>query len=115
MDEKSNYTPAQAREIGFDRNAYTAADVGSFIGTLVMKVYGDFCLRCYFDAPNGRKVKVTAWQNRRTGRYGPRGSELDFKDIPLHTRWAVLIKRNKAGKLFWSKALDADAEVTFDE
>jgi hypothetical protein len=121
MDAINNYTPAQAREIGFDPSTYTPADTGCFIGTLVMKIYGDdFSLRCYFDAPNGRKLRITAWKNRRTGKYGPpqrlsaRGSGIDFQDIPLQTNWGILVKKNKAGKLFWSKALDADAEVDYE-
>ena len=58
MDIKSNYTPAQARETGFDRNAYTPAAEGVFTGTLVMKVYGDFCLRCYFETDDGQTLAV---------------------------------------------------------
>ena len=104
MDIKSNYTPAQAREIGFDRNAYTPAAEGVFTGTLVMKVYGDFCLRCYFETDDGQKLKLTAWQNRRTGQYGPRFSGVDFKDVPLKTKWENRVGRSRTGKAVWIKA-----------
>ena len=104
MDEKGNYTPAQARETEFDRNAYTPAGEGYFIGTLVMKVYGDFCLRCYFNGADGRKLKLIAWQNRRTGKYGPRGSGLDFKDIPLQSKWENRVGVSRTGRPVWIKA-----------
>jgi len=104
MDDKHNYTPAQAQEAGFDRNAYTPAAEGAFIGTLVMKIYGDFCLRCYFETDCGRKLKLTAWQNRRTGRFGPRGSGIDFKDIPLKTKWENRVELNRTGKPTWVQA-----------
>jgi len=104
LDAKSNYTPAQAREAGFDRNAYTPAAEGSFIGTLVMKVYGDFCLRCYFETDEGRKLKITAWQNRRTGKYGPRGSGIDFKDVPLKSKWENRVGTNRTGQAVWIQA-----------
>jgi len=104
-DIKSNYTPAQAREIGFDRNAYASATVeGTFTGTLVMKIYGDFCLRCYFETKDGQKLKLTAWQDRRTKRYGPRGSEVNFKDIPLQTKWENEVGHSRTGKLTWKTA-----------
>jgi hypothetical protein len=106
MDEKSNYTPAQAREIGFDRNAYAPADEGIFTGKLVMKIYGDFCLRCYFETANGGKIKLTAWQNRRTKRYGPRGSETDFKDVPLNTILGCRVETSRTGKLTWAATVE---------
>ena len=105
MDEKSNYTPTQAREIGFDRNAYATATEGVFIGTLVMKIYGDFCLRCYFETENGQKLKLTAWQNRRTGKYGPRGSGIDFKDVPLKTKWKNRVGVSRTGKPAWEETV----------
>jgi len=104
LDAKNNYTPAQARETGFDRNAYTPAAEGVFIGTLVMKVYGDFCLRCYFETDEGRKLKLTAWQNRRTGKYGPRGSGIDFKDVPLNSKWENSVGVSRTGKAVWITA-----------
>ena len=104
MDEKSNYTPAQAREIGFDRNAYTSAGEGIFTGTLVMKVYGDFCLRCYFVTDNGHRLKLTAWQNRRTGKYDPHGSCIDFKNVPLNSKWENRVKLSRTGKPTWVQA-----------
>jgi hypothetical protein len=107
MDTKSNYTPAQARESGFDRNAYTPAAEGVFTGTLVMKIYGDFCLRCYFETDGGEKLKLTAWQDRRTGKYGPRGSSADFKDIPLQTKWKNRVGLSRTGKPTWADAEEA--------
>jgi len=104
MDAKSNYTPAQAREIGFDRNAYTPAAEGVFTGRLVMKVYGDFCLRCYFETDGGEKIKLTAWQNRRTGRYGPYRSGMDFATVPLQSIWGIRVERSKTDKLTWIAA-----------
>jgi len=104
MDSKGNYTSTQAREIGFDRSEYTPAAVGVFMGRLVMKVYGDFCIRCYFVTDGGEKLKLTAWQNRRTGRYGPRGCETDFKDVPLQTVWSNRVEKSKTGKPAWTAA-----------
>jgi hypothetical protein len=101
LQEKSNYTPAQAREIGFDRNAYTPAAEGVFTGTLVMKIYGLFCLRCYFETANGKKLKLTARQNRRTKRYVPKGCIIDFEEVPLQTKWESYVQKNRIGKLEW--------------
>jgi hypothetical protein len=108
METKSNCTPAQAREIGFDRNAYTPAAVGTFTGTLIMKIYGDFCLRCYFETADGRKLKVTAWQNRRTGKCGPYRSGMDFKEIPLQTKWENSVGLSRTGKLVWTGAKEME-------
>jgi hypothetical protein len=104
LNEKSNYSPAQAREIGFDRNAYAPAAEGEFMGVLVMKVYGDFCIRCYFETADGEKVKLTAWQNRLTGQYGPRGSGIDFKNVPLQTIWHNRVGQSRTGALTWVAA-----------
>ena len=108
MDAKSNYTPAQARETGFDRNAYTPAAEGVFTGALVMKVYGDFCLRCYFETDGGEKIKLTAWQNRSTGLYGPYRSGMDFKAVPLHTKWKNSVGKSRTGKLTWTDAVEME-------
>jgi hypothetical protein len=107
MDIKSNYTPGQAREIGFDRNAYEVAAEGAFTGTLVMKIYGDFCIRCYFETIDGRKLKLTAWQNRRTGKYGPYRSGMDFKEIPLQTVWENNVGLSRTGNPTWIEAKEA--------
>jgi len=108
MDAKSNYTPAQAREIGFDRNAYTPADEGVFTGRLVMKIYGDFCLRCYFQTADGQKLKVTAYQNRGTGLYGPYRSGMNFKAVPLQTKWKNSVGKSRTGKLTWTDAVEME-------
>jgi len=102
--ERTNYTPLQAREAGFDRNKYAAASEGEFTGALVMKIYGDFCIRCYFLTDEGYKVKLTAWQNRRTGHYGPRWCGVDFKDISLLTRWRNRVGLSRTGKPTWIEA-----------
>ena len=105
MDAQNNYTPIQARETGFDRNAYATPTIeGVFTGTLVMKIYGGFCLRCYFITEHGKKVKLTAYQNRRTGRYGPRGCGIDFKDVPLNTKWDNRVGMSRTGKPIWIEA-----------
>jgi hypothetical protein len=102
LNEKSNYTPAQAREIGFNRNEYAPAAERFFTGTLVMKIYGAFCLRCYFETVNGEKLKLTAWQNRRTGRYVPNACLIDFKEVPLKTKWEIVVSKNRIGRLTWA-------------
>jgi hypothetical protein len=104
VDTKSNFTPLQAREAGFDRNGYAPAAEGNFTGTLVMKIYGDFCLRCYFETDNGERLKLTAWQDRKTERYGPRGCGVDFKKTPLFTKWANRVGLSRTGKPSWADA-----------
>ncbi len=101
MDTKKNYTPQQAREIGFDRSLYAPATEGSFTGKLVMKIYGDLCLRCYFETDSGERLKLTAWQNRKTGMYGPRGCEADLKSANLGTIWNNRVGLSRNGKLSW--------------
>jgi hypothetical protein len=104
MSKKSNYTPLQAKEAGFNRRDYSPADMGVFTGTLVMKIYGEFCLRCYFQTDIGEKLRLTAWQDKKTGLYGPRGCGVDFKKIPLHTKWANRVGLSRKGTPSWSDA-----------
>lgn len=108
MDIQGNYTPAQAREAGFDRSGYAPAAEGVFTGTLAMKIYGDFCLRCYFVTDGGGKVKLTAWQNRRTGRCGPYRSGMDFEAVPLQTKWENSVGLSRSGKLAWIGAKEME-------
>ncbi|MCL2253592.1 MAG: hypothetical protein FWC09_04035 [Lachnospiraceae bacterium] len=112
MEIKSNYKHIQARQLGFDRNAYTSADEGDFSGMLVMKVYGDFCLRCYFETDDGRKLKITAWQDRRTKRYGPRASLVDFKAILLGTKWENTVGLSQTGKVTWRMAKEIGGVIS---
>ena len=111
MESRVNYSYVQAREIGFDRNAYTPAAEGVFMGRLVMKIYGDFCLRCYFQTADKQKLKVTAYQNRRTGRYSPRRSEVNFETVPLQTIWGIRVERNKRDRLTWVAATQLSGGV----
>jgi len=106
LEATSVYTHKEARAIGFNRNAYVPASEGVFEGQLVMKVQGDFCIRCYFETDNGSKIKLVAWQNRQTGRYGPRGCGVDFNTVPLNTIWENRVELDKTKKLIWTSAVE---------
>ncbi|MCL2189165.1 MAG: hypothetical protein FWC16_09625 [Defluviitaleaceae bacterium] len=106
MEANHVYTQKQAREAVFNRNAFTPAKEGVFEGQLVMKVYGDFCIRCYFETDNGQKLKLVAWQNRQTGRYSPRGSNIDFKSVALNSTWENRVELDKTKKLVWTDAVE---------
>ncbi len=104
MDTKNTFTPMQAKEAGFKRNDYSPAAEGVFTAMLVMKIYGDFCLRCYFQTEDGKKLKLTAWQDRKSGRYGPRGCGIDWGKVPLFTKWSNHVALSRTGRPSWVDA-----------
>lgn len=101
---KKVYTWKEANDIGFIRTEFSSAEAGSFIGTLVFKIWGDTnkpCIYCYFTTDDGKKLKLTAFWQSDTGFYGYYKSDIDFKTILLGTKWDNRVTLNKKGNPKW--------------
>lgn len=108
--EKRALTVKQAEEIGFNRGEYSAPKVeGDFVGTLIMKIYGEQNIYCYFITEIGEKIRVNIWyDDRKDNSFHPRKCDIDFSYVPLNTKWRITIETSRKGKLKWTNAVAAE-------
>lgn len=79
------YSEHQAEEMGFPRSQYQFPNTaGKGTGILVMKIWGNKCLVCYFDMDDGEKIKLAAFREHTHDRFfQPEKSELDLAGVEI--------------------------------
>jgi len=101
------YSENQVREMGFPRADYSfPKEPGEGSGTLVMKMWGNKCLICYFDMDDGSKIKLSLFREHETDRhFFPENSEIDFTEVEIGSQMEIAYGITRTGK---AKFLTAD-------
>ena len=79
------YSEHQAEKMCFPRSQYQFPNAaGKGTGTLVMKIWGNKCLVCYFDMDDGENIKLAAFREHTHDRFfQPEKSELDLAGVEI--------------------------------
>ena len=64
---------------------------------------GRFALICNFQAADGRRIALFAFQ-KYTGFYGPRDGVVNFKHAKTGTLWECEIRKTRTGRCTWMSA-----------
>ena len=101
------YSDNQAAEMGFERAAYkfpTAPGKGT--GTLVMKIWGNKCLICYFKMDDGEKLKLSVFREHEFDRFfQPEKCSLDMSEVKIGSVMEISygITKNGTAKFLTAK------------
>ena len=93
---------------GFYYEDYIAPDKPeTFVGKLVSTEWWHkgvrFALICNFQAEDGRRIALFAFQ-KHTGFYGPKDGAVNFKHVEKNTLWECEIRKTRTERCTWMSA-----------
>ena len=93
---------------GFYYEDYIAPDkaetfTGPLVSTERWPTGGRFALICNFQAADGRRIALFAFQ-KYTGFYGPRDGAVNFKHVEKDTLWECETRETRTGRCTWMSA-----------